>query len=136
MTLPLPLLLLLLLLLLHAPPAWPAPLAALIVSSSRYWHNYRHSANALVFYRALRRLGVTDDAIALLLAADAPHACDARNTQRCALRTDARAASLIPLGAGGGAAAMEVDLGGAAASAGRHDLAEQRLDSAEIARRG
>lgn len=28
---------------------------AVIVSSSRYWHNYRHEANALSVYSAVRR---------------------------------------------------------------------------------
>ena len=120
---PLPLLLLLLLLPLSLLPplAAGAPLAALLVSSSRYWHNYRHSANALVFYAALRRLGLPDDAIALHLAADAPHACDARSApppHRCALRTDAHGASLLPSAGPGGGAGAQVDLSGAAATAG------------------
>lgn len=51
-----------------------------ILSGSRFWHNYRHSSNALVFYAAARRLGVRDDAIALFLPA--AHASDARNVAR------------------------------------------------------
>lgn len=51
---------------------------AVIVSSSRYWFNYRHTANALAVYRSLRDLvGVPDDRIILMLADD--HACAARN---------------------------------------------------------
>jgi hypothetical protein len=37
-----------------------------IVSSSRYWFNYRHSANALAVYAAVRRLGLDDEHIVLL----------------------------------------------------------------------
>ena len=50
---------------------------AVIVSTSRFWQNYRHSANALAVYWAARRSGIPDDRIVLMLAED--HACDARN---------------------------------------------------------
>jgi len=50
---------------------------ALIVSSSQYWHNYRHAAGALTVYDTMRRLGVPDSQIVLMLAGDIP--CDARN---------------------------------------------------------
>jgi hypothetical protein len=33
--------------------------AAILVSGSRYWLNYRHASNALVFYQALRSLGLS-----------------------------------------------------------------------------
>ncbi|KAL4425650.1 hypothetical protein ABPG75_009666 [Micractinium tetrahymenae] len=50
---------------------------AVIVSSSRYWLNYRHAANALAVYQAVRRLGLPDSRILLMLA-DQP-ACSPRN---------------------------------------------------------
>jgi hypothetical protein len=42
--------------------------SVLIVSTSRFWHNYRHAANALSVYRTVKRLGVHDDNIVLMLA--------------------------------------------------------------------
>jgi phosphatidylinositol glycan class K len=51
-----------------------------IVSASKYWFNYRHSANALTIYHRLRSTGVPDSNIVLMLADD--FACDARNTRR------------------------------------------------------
>ncbi len=92
-----------------------SPLVAVIASGSRYWHNYRHSSNALVFYHALRRLGVADRSIALFLAGDS-HACDSRNTARCTVHNGLGPASLVP---GGGSAALpvEVDFAGSEASA-------------------
>jgi len=62
--------------------AGATPLYAAVVSSSRYWFNYRHSSNALAAYRALRARGVPDSHILLFLADD--HACDARNAARAA----------------------------------------------------
>ncbi|KAL4437977.1 hypothetical protein ABPG77_004198 [Micractinium sp. CCAP 211/92] len=50
---------------------------AVIVSSSRYWLNYRHTANALAVFQAVRRLGLPDSRIVLMLA-DQP-ACSPRN---------------------------------------------------------
>lgn len=50
---------------------------AIIVSTSRFWFNYRHSSNALAVYHAVRSLGLPDDRVLLYLADD--HACDARN---------------------------------------------------------
>jgi len=49
-----------------------------IVSSSRYWFNYRHTVNALTMYRILKtRGGYTDDRIVLMLADE--YAINARN---------------------------------------------------------
>lgn len=48
-----------------------------ILSSSHYFHNYRHSSNALAVYHAAREAGVSDERIVLMLAGD--HACDPRN---------------------------------------------------------
>lgn len=47
--------------------------------TSRFWFNYRHVANALAVYRVLRRLGVPDARIVLMLADDMP--CNARNAR-------------------------------------------------------
>ncbi len=73
------------LLLLHISAAWfacAAPSAytsnwAVIVSTSRHWLNYRHSANALAMYRVLKRFGFPDSNIILMLSDD--HACNPRN---------------------------------------------------------
>ncbi|TIA76157.1 hypothetical protein E3P91_00122 [Wallemia ichthyophaga] len=50
---------------------------AILVSASRYWFNYRHLANALGMYRAIRRLGIPDSNIILMLPDDI--SCNARN---------------------------------------------------------
>lgn len=53
---------------------------AIVVSSSRYWFNYRHVTNALSIYQLLKRGGMTDDSIVLMLADDIP--CNMRNPYR------------------------------------------------------
>jgi glycosylphosphatidylinositol transamidase (GPIT) subunit GPI8 len=53
---------------------------AIIVSSSRYWFNYRHTSNALAMYTSLRIRNVSDDHILLYVAEQ--HACDSRNSMR------------------------------------------------------
>jgi phosphatidylinositol glycan class K len=50
---------------------------AVIVSTSRFWHNYRHATNALEVYRVFRDSGVPDSHIVLMLADDI--ACEPRN---------------------------------------------------------
>ncbi|KAL1406069.1 glycosylphosphatidylinositol anchor biosynthesis [Vanrija albida] len=50
---------------------------AVLVCSSRYWFNYRHMANTLAMYRTIKRLGIPDSNIILMLADDV--ACNARN---------------------------------------------------------
>eukprot|EP00927_Polykrikos_kofoidii_P023831 TRINITY_DN21815_c0_g1_i1.p1 TRINITY_DN21815_c0_g1~~TRINITY_DN21815_c0_g1_i1.p1 ORF type:complete len:446 (-),score=64.02 TRINITY_DN21815_c0_g1_i1:40-1377(-) len=50
---------------------------AVLVDTSRYWYNYRHVANTLTFYRAIKRLGIPDSRIILMLAEDV--ACNTRN---------------------------------------------------------
>jgi hypothetical protein len=62
-----------------APPAPGAHSSnwAVIASTSAYWYNYRHMANALSLYRTVRRLGVPDSNVILMLADDV--ACNARN---------------------------------------------------------
>jgi len=41
---------------------------AVILSSSRYWFNYRHTANALSIYQMLRSSGFQDDHVVLMIA--------------------------------------------------------------------
>ena len=48
-----------------------------LVSTSRYWFNYRHTANALSIYRIVKAAGVPDSNILLLLPDD--YACQPRN---------------------------------------------------------
>eukprot|EP00906_Rhabdomonas_costata_P018723 RCo027300 len=48
-----------------------------IVSTSKYWFNYRHQVNALHVYAAVKRWGIPDDRIILMLAEDV--ACNSRN---------------------------------------------------------
>lgn len=50
---------------------------AILVAASRFWFNYRHMANTLGLYRVVKRLGIPDSQIILMLADDA--ACDPRN---------------------------------------------------------
>ncbi|TPX30413.1 hypothetical protein SmJEL517_g06012 [Synchytrium microbalum] len=50
---------------------------AVLVDTSRYWFNYRHIANTLSMYRTVKRLGIPDSNIILMLADDV--ACNARN---------------------------------------------------------
>ncbi|KAK7320149.1 hypothetical protein RJT34_04883 [Clitoria ternatea] len=50
---------------------------AVLVCTSRYWFNYRHMANTLSLYRTVKRLGIPDERIILMLADDV--ACNARN---------------------------------------------------------
>lgn len=52
---------------------------AVLVCTSRYWFNYRHMANTLSLYRTVKRLGIPDDHIILMLADDV--ACNARNAR-------------------------------------------------------
>ncbi|GAA99238.1 hypothetical protein E5Q_05932 [Mixia osmundae IAM 14324] len=50
---------------------------AVLVCTSRFWFNYRHMANTLGMYRTVKRLGIPDSHIILMLADDA--ACNPRN---------------------------------------------------------
>ncbi|XP_070582167.1 GPI-anchor transamidase-like isoform X2 [Ptychodera flava] len=50
---------------------------AVLVCTSRFWFNYRHVANTLSMYRTVKRLGIPDSQIILMLADDI--ACNARN---------------------------------------------------------
>ena len=58
--------------------------AAVLVSSSRYWHNYRHVSNVLSLYNLLKTGGkFSDDNIILMIADDIP--CDGRNPHKNAI---------------------------------------------------
>ncbi|CAH3041700.1 unnamed protein product [Porites lobata] len=50
---------------------------AVLVCTSRFWFNYRHVANVLSIYRSVKRLGIPDSHIIVMLADDM--ACNARN---------------------------------------------------------
>jgi phosphatidylinositol glycan class K len=50
---------------------------AVLVCASKFWFNYRHMANTLGMYRTVKRLGIPDSNIILMLADDA--ACNSRN---------------------------------------------------------
>jgi phosphatidylinositol glycan class K len=50
---------------------------AVLVDTSRFWLNYRHVANTLSMYRTVKRLGIPDSNIILMLADDI--ACNPRN---------------------------------------------------------
>lgn len=53
---------------------------AVIVSTSRYWFNYRHDANSLSIYAILRELNVPDSNIILMNAVNV--LCDNRNSMQ------------------------------------------------------
>uniref|UniRef100_A0A0K0DMT2 GPI-anchor transamidase n=1 Tax=Angiostrongylus cantonensis TaxID=6313 RepID=A0A0K0DMT2_ANGCA len=50
---------------------------AVLVCTSRFWFNYRHVSNVLALYHAVKRLGIPDSNIILMLAEDIP--CNPRN---------------------------------------------------------
>lgn len=50
---------------------------AVLVCTSTFWFNYRHIANVLSIYSMIKRRGIRDDRIILMLADDI--ACNARN---------------------------------------------------------
>jgi phosphatidylinositol glycan class K len=50
---------------------------AVLVCTSRFWFNYRHVANALGIYHSVKRMGIPDSQIILMLADDM--ACNPRN---------------------------------------------------------
>ncbi|KAL6860217.1 glycosylphosphatidylinositol anchor biosynthesis [Amphichorda felina] len=51
---------------------------AVLVGTSRFWFNYRHMANVLAMYRTVKRLGIPDSQIILMLPDDM--ACNPRNS--------------------------------------------------------
>lgn len=50
---------------------------AVLVSTSRFWFNYRHMANVLSMYRTIKRLGIPDSQIIMMLSDDV--SCNPRN---------------------------------------------------------
>lgn len=50
---------------------------AVLVCTSTFWFNYRHVANVLSVYHIIKKLGIADDHIIMMLADDM--ACNARN---------------------------------------------------------
>ncbi|CAJ0941704.1 unnamed protein product, partial [Mesorhabditis belari] len=50
---------------------------AVLVCTSRFWFNYRHVANVLSLYHSIKRLGIPDSNIIMMLAEDIP--CNSRN---------------------------------------------------------
>ncbi|KAL8676455.1 MAG: hypothetical protein Q9186_007031 [Xanthomendoza sp. 1 TL-2023] len=59
------------------PPTHHTSNWAVLVSTSRFWFNYRHLANVLSLYRTVKRLGIPDSQIILMLPDDM--ACNPRN---------------------------------------------------------
>lgn len=60
---------------------------AVLVCASRYWFNYRHVANVLSIYRSVKRLGIPDSHIILMVADDM--ACNARNPRPATIYNNA-----------------------------------------------
>lgn len=52
---------------------------AVIVDTSRFWFNYRHVSDSLAIYRSVKKLGIPDSQIILMLSDDM--ACNARNAK-------------------------------------------------------
>ncbi len=50
---------------------------AVLVGASRYWFNYRHIANTLSIYHSIKRMGIPDSQIILMISDDM--ACNDRN---------------------------------------------------------
>lgn len=51
---------------------------AVLVCTSKFWFNYRHMANTLSLYRTVKRLGIPDSNIILMMADEV--ACNPRNS--------------------------------------------------------
>ena len=61
---------------------------AVLVCTSRYWFNYRHVANVFSMYRTVKRLGIPDSRIILMLADDMP--CNPRNPKPATVFNNAK----------------------------------------------
>uniref|UniRef100_T1JIX7 GPI-anchor transamidase n=1 Tax=Strigamia maritima TaxID=126957 RepID=T1JIX7_STRMM len=61
---------------------------AVLVCTSRFWFNYRHIANVLSMYRSVKRLGIPDSHIILMVADDM--ACNARNPRPASVFNNAK----------------------------------------------
>ncbi|KRZ92101.1 putative GPI-anchor transamidase [Trichinella sp. T8] len=60
---------------------------AVFVCTSRFWFNYRHIANVLSMYHSVKKLGIPDSQIIMMLADDMP--CNPRNPKPGALYNSA-----------------------------------------------
>lgn len=60
----------------------------MLVDTSRFWFNYRHIANVLSVYRSVKRLGIPDSQILLMVADDM--ACNARNPRPATVFNNAK----------------------------------------------
>ncbi|PAA79349.1 hypothetical protein BOX15_Mlig029933g3 [Macrostomum lignano] len=58
----------------------PSNTWAVLVDTSRFWFNYRHVGNVLSIYHSIKRLGMPDSHIILMIADEM--ACNARNPRR------------------------------------------------------
>ena len=56
------------------------------MDASRFWFNYRHAANTLAIYKTIKRLGIPDENIILMVADD--YACNSRNVRAGEVFTD------------------------------------------------
>nr|CAD7429514.1 unnamed protein product [Timema monikensis] len=61
---------------------------AVLVDTSRFWFNYRHVANVLSIYRSVKRLGIPDSQIILMVADDM--ACNSRNPRPATVFNNAK----------------------------------------------
>jgi len=59
---------------------------AVLVGTSRFWFNYRHVGNTLGVYHGIKKLGIPDSNIILMLADDMP--CNARNIRPAQVSAD------------------------------------------------
>ena len=49
------------------------------IDTSRFWFNYRHVVNTLSMYHTIKKMGIPDSRILLMLADDVP--CNPRNVK-------------------------------------------------------
>lgn len=61
---------------------------AVLVDTSRFWFNYRHVANVLSVYRSVKKLGIPDSHIILMIADDM--ACNPRNPRPATVFNNAK----------------------------------------------
>ena len=87
-----------------------------LLSSSKFYFNYRHLTNVLAVYRYLRRAGIADDHILLMLPDN--YACNARNVFPGKIYRNTEHLESIFEGAGC-ASDLEVDVSGEALNVGR-----------------
>ena len=57
---------------------------AVLVGASRYWFNYRHIANTLSIYHSIKRMGIPDSQIILMISDDM--ACNDRNKYKAKMK--------------------------------------------------